>query len=146
MTERGRIEALTDSELALMRLFWRSEALNSEALKSGGPNSGGPLTAREIRDELYPSGTSSDHGTVQKLLQRLEVKKFVARDRSEFAHRFTATVSEQEYAGAEFQQLANKLTGGSFVPILTHLVETKGISRKELSELRRLFETRAGRK
>ena len=118
------IQPITDAELAVMKLLWQRTE----------------LTARQIRDELYPTGTSSDHGTVQKLLQRLEAKRFVSRDRSEFAHRFRARVSQQEYAGSEFQSLAKKLTGGSLVPVLTHLVEAEGISREELKELRKLFD------
>lgn len=114
-----------------MELLWQSE---------------GELTAREIREQLYPSGTSSDHGTVQKLLQRLEAKKFVKRDRREFAHRFRARITQQEYAGWEFQVLADKLSGGSLVPVLTHLVEAKGISGDDLAELRKLFQAQQRKK
>lgn len=117
-------ESITDAELGVMRLLWES----------------GDLTAREIREQVYPDGGDSAHGTVQKLLQRLEKKKFVARDRSGFAHIFRAKVSEQAYAGGQLRSLADKLTGGSLVPFLTHLVESQGISKSELTELRKLFD------
>lgn len=116
-------EAITDAELGVMRLLWES----------------GDLTAREIREQIYPDGGDSAQGTVQKLLQRLEKKTFVERDRSGFAHIFRATVTEQAYAGGQLRSLADKLTGGSVVPFLTHLVESKGISKGELSELRKLL-------
>ena len=120
-------ESITDAELGVMHLLWEH----------------GDLTAREIREQLYPKGGDSAHGTVQKLLQRLEKKKFVARDRSEFAHVFRAKVTEQAYAGGQLRFLADKLTGGSLVPFLTHLVESQGICKSELRELRKLFEEEA---
>ena len=122
-------EAITDAELALMRLLWGAES----------------MTAREIRERLYPGGTESAHGTVQKLLQRLESKGYVARDRSNFAHLFRATISEQEYAGGQLQSLAEKLTGGSLVPFLTHLVDSKGISKRDLRKLQELFDKKKQR-
>ena len=117
---------VTDAELAILRLLWKDES----------------LTAREIREELYPTGTASDHGTVQKLLQRLEEKNLIARDRSNFAHRFHAKVSRSDLVGRQLESLADKLTDGSLVPFITHLVESKRLTRKELSEIRRLLDRR----
>ena len=34
------------------------------------------MTAREIREQLYPNKMKAQHGTVQRLLQRLEEKGF----------------------------------------------------------------------
>ena len=42
-----------------------------------------PLTARAIAGRLYGEENSSAIGTVQKLIQRLEEKELVARDRRE---------------------------------------------------------------
>ena len=46
---------LANAELAVMDLLWGSDA---------------PLTARQIREELYPAPDKAQHGTVQRLLQR----------------------------------------------------------------------------
>jgi BlaI family transcriptional regulator, penicillinase repressor len=120
----------TDAELAILKLLW----------------DGGPLTAREIREQLYPRGTPSDHATVQTLLQRLERKKLVTRDRREFAHTFTAAVSREELAGDQLEALAAKLTDGSMVPFILHAVSSKKLSPKERQEIRELLESRkAGR-
>ena len=40
-----------------------------------------PITARQIRDELYPNTAKSQHGTVQKLLSRLKNKGFISCER-----------------------------------------------------------------
>ena len=115
---------LADAELAVMRLLWDHEQ----------------LTAREIREPLYPDETPSNHGTVQKLLQRLEQKGYVARDRSQFVHLFRAEVSRRQYAGGQLESLADKLTDGSLVPFLTHLMEARKISAKERREIRKLLD------
>ncbi len=116
----------SDAELAVLKLLWEGDS----------------LTAREIRDRLYPSGTPSDHATVQKLLQRLEQKKLVSRDRSSFAHVFRATVTCDTLAGEQLEALAAKLTDGSMVPFILHAVSAKKLTAEERSEIRRLLNRR----
>src|SRR5262245_39142186 len=113
----------TDAELSILKLLWQGE----------------PLTARAICDELYPSGTPSDQATVQKLLQRLERKRLVARDRRSFAHLFRATVTREALAGDQLEALAEKLTDGSLVPFILHAVESKQLTTEERNEIRRLL-------
>lgn len=116
----------TDAELAILKLLWDSE----------------PLTARAICDRLYPSGSPSDQATVQKLLQRLEKKRLVARDRRSFAHLFRATVSREALAAGQLEALAEKLTDGSLVPFILHAVGSKQLSAKERNEIRRILDRR----
>ena len=98
------------------------------------------LTARKLREQLYPSASKAQHGTVQRLLQRLEDKGFVERDRTLPVHLFSAVISRQAYASSQLESLADKLTGGSLAPLITHLMEEKKISRAELKKLRRILE------
>lgn len=116
----------TDAELAILKLLWERE----------------PLTAREIRVQLYPEGSPSDQATIQKLIQRLEQKKLVARDRRSFAHSFRATITREELAGNQLEALAEKLTEGSLVPFLMHAVSAKKLTADERSEIRRLLDGR----
>ena len=116
----------SDAELAVLKLLWDNER----------------LPAREIREQLYPEGTPSDHATVQKLLQRLEQKKLIARDRRSFAHQFRALVTREELAGEQLEALASKLTDGSMVPFILHAVNTKALTAEERNEIRRLLDRR----
>jgi len=118
--------SITDAELAIVRLVWERE----------------PISASDIRRELYPSGSPSDHGTVQKLLQRLEAKKFLARDRSTWPHTFRALVSQTALAGQQLDALAEKLTDGSLVPFLLHAVRREKLSAEERAEILRILERR----
>jgi len=115
---------LANSELAVMNLLWQNER----------------LTARDIREQLYPDATKAQHGTVQKLLQRLEDKGYVERDRSLSVHLFSAAISRQTYAVRQLESLADKLTAGSFAPLITHLVEQKKISRDEINRIRAILD------
>ena len=101
------------------------------------------LTARQIQEQLYPDATKSQHGTVQKLLQRLEDKGYVKRDRSLSIQQFSAAISRQTYSGRQLESLATKLTAGSFAPLITYLVEEKKISRDEISRIRAILDGQA---
>jgi predicted transcriptional regulator len=122
MSDRG--PHATDAELAILKLLWERE----------------PLTAREIREQLYPSGSPSDQATVQKLVQRLEQKKLVVRDRRSFAHSFRSTITREELAGNQLEALAEKLTDGSIVPFILQAVSAKKLTAGERSEIRRLLD------
>lgn len=102
------------------------------------------LTARQIRDLLYPDSDKAQHGTVQRLLQRLEEKGFVGRDRACTPHLFSACYSREEYAGLQLESLTEKLTGGSLAPLITHLIDNQKISRGELNRLRKLLNEHDG--
>jgi predicted transcriptional regulator len=116
---------LANAELAIMDLLWQNDM---------------PITARQIREQLYPDSPKAQHGTVQRLLQRLEDKGYVERDRSLFVHLFSAAISRQTYAGQQLESLADKLTAGSFAPLITHLIVEKKISRDEIARIRAILD------
>ena len=113
-------EPLAKAELSVMDLLWEHER----------------MTARELREALYAGAEKAQHGTIQRLLQRLEAKGYIQRDRSLAVHFFSATVSRQAYAGQQLEQLAGELTSGSIAPLITHLIEHEKISGEELQRLR----------
>lgn len=115
--------SIANAELAVMEILWDAER----------------CTARQIREALYPDATRAQHGTVQRLLQRLEDKGFVTRDRELAVHLFSAAITREGYAGSQLESLAEKLTGGSLAPFITHLMEQKKISRAEVKRLRRIL-------
>ena len=116
---------LASSELAVMNLIWQAEDR---------------VTAREIRESLYPDESRSQHGTVQRLLQRLEDKGFVKRDKSLAVHFFTAAISRETYAGQQLETLAERLTSGSIAPLITHLVEADRISAADIERIRSVLD------
>lgn len=101
------------------------------------------VTARQMREQLYPEATKAQHGTVQRLLQRLEDKGYVERDRTLSIHFFSAAISRQTYAGTQLESLATKLTAGSFAPLITHLVQQNKISPDEINRIRAILDGQA---
>lgn len=115
---------VTDAELAVLQVLWDD----------------GSATIRHLTDVLYPGGGAAQYGTVQKLLDRLEAKECVARDRTAAAHTFAATIAREDLIGRRLQDMAEKLCGGSLTPLLTHLVRTKQLTARERQELRDLID------
>ncbi len=115
---------VTEYELAILQVLWDS----------------GPATIRQLTDVVYPGGGTVQYATVQKLLERLERKGFVRRDRSGPAHVFSAAIGREELLGRRLQDMAEKLCGGSLTPLLTHLVRTRRLSEQERRELRDLID------
>jgi predicted transcriptional regulator len=85
---------------------------------------------------------------VQKLLERLEGKGCVRRDRGTWPHTFAAAIERSDLIGRQLQQTADKLAGGSLQPLLTHLVKTGRLSADDRQSLRSLLDelTQEGKK
>jgi BlaI family penicillinase repressor len=115
---------VTDTELAILQVLWQR----------------GSATRRHITDVLYPRGDTAQYATVQKLLERLEAKGFVAHERHEGVLSFTATLAREAFISRRLLDMADKLCGGSLTPLLLNLVRAKPLSLQELNELRALIE------
>ena len=115
---------VTDTELAILQVLWDQ----------------GPATIRQLTDALYPGGGTVQYATVQKLLERLEAKGFVRRDRRPAAHTFTAAIGRDALIGRRLEDVSEKLCGGSLTPLLTHLVRARRLTTLERRELRALID------
>ena len=118
------IPDVTDAELAVLQVLWEQ----------------GSATIRQLTDRLYPEGTDAQYATVQKLLERLETKRHVARDRSGHAHVFVARTDRDALVGRRLRAMAEQLCGGLMGPLLTHLVRAEELSVRERQELRALID------
>ncbi len=115
---------LPNAELAIMQLLWQKPR----------------LSARQIQEQLYPTSPRSQHGAVQSLLQRLMEKGFVVRNRDVGVYLFSPVPSREEYASDQLEVLAERITDGSVVPIITQLLEADRLPKKEIERLRRILE------
>jgi predicted transcriptional regulator len=115
---------VTEAELSVLQCLW----------------DGGATTVRQLTDQLYPGGGSSQYATVQKLLERLDGKKYVRRNRGVWPHEFEATVNRDELIRRRLQSTADQLCEGSLQPLITHLVRSRKLSRQERESLRGLLD------
>src|ERR1043166_6617693 len=114
---------VTDKELEVLRILWEH----------------GPLPIGRITAVLYSDRRSSYYATVQKLLERLQAKGYVTRDRSQNVHVFAAAVGRDDIVGRRLQAVAEQLCDGSWTPLLTHLVQAGKLSDADRAALRRLI-------
>jgi predicted transcriptional regulator len=115
---------VTEAELAVLRRLW----------------DGGPATIRQLAEGVYGQDGASAYATVQKLLDRLEAKGFVARDRAGAVHVFRASIGRDELIGRRLRAVADTLCEGSLTPLLTQLVRGRRLSDQERQALRDLVE------
>lgn len=119
-----KLDQVTDGELSILQVIWdRGEA-----------------TSREITAAIHEEVTDPKMSSIQKLIERLEGKGCVERDRSRRAHRFRPLVSHEEFLRSRLQALAERLCDGALIPLVTTLLETKGLSRAEREQLRELVD------
>jgi predicted transcriptional regulator len=115
---------ITESELAVLRILWDR----------------GPSTIRQLTDVLYPEGSAAQYATVQKLLDRMEAKEYVERDRMLYVHVFAAALDRDELIGRRLRSLAEALCDGSMTPLLTHLARAKDLSDEDRLALRAIID------
>ena len=122
------IERIPDAELEVMLVLWHSSS---------------PLTVGEITNTLTESRPWKS-GTVHGLLARLEERGFVACDKSEYKHRFSPIVSEEDYRKGEEKTLMHRFFGGSAKRMIASLLDADGLSDKDLEELTALLKRKKG--
>lgn len=113
---------ITDAELAVMNLVWEH----------------GQITTRELIRVLYPSGRRSHYEVLQGLLNRLERKAFIKRDRTKTPHQFQPKIDREVLIERSLQLIADKLCDGSFEPLLQQLINAE-MTSGQLNELRDLI-------
>jgi predicted transcriptional regulator len=126
MTDRP---ALSRGEMEVARLLWDL----------------GTATVRQVH-EAFPAGRQIDFTTVQTYLRRLEAKGYVRASLEGRTRVYTPRVRPQTVIRETLDDLIDRLFGGEALPLVRHLIEDRGISDAELSELRRLIERRRKQK
>ena len=117
-----KLDQITDGELSILQVLWQR----------------GEATTREITAAVYEEVTDSKMASAQKLLERLEAKGCVQRDRSQRAHRFRPLVSHEQFLRSRLEALADRLCDGALAPLVTTLLRSTGLSRSERDQLREL--------
>ncbi len=115
---------ITEKELEVLRVLWDR----------------GTATIRELTEVLYPRGEAAQYATVQKLLDRMEAKGYVRRDRRYYIHLFTPLMDRDELIGRRLRSLAELLCDGSLTPLLTHLARAHGLTNKDRLALRAIVD------
>jgi BlaI family penicillinase repressor len=121
---------VTDAELAVLQLLWER----------------GPAAVRQLADVLYPGGGASEYATAHRLLERLEAKGYVRRQKSEGIYLFRAARDREAVLGEQLETLVERMCGGSLQPLLSTLIKSKRLTADELRELLDMVEKESRKK
>jgi BlaI family penicillinase repressor len=115
---------ITDTELDLLRILWRR----------------GPSTVRQLAGDLYGDPTHPQIATVQSLLNRLEAKDCVHRERGGRVNRFSAMISRSDLIARRLREVSDSLCDGSMAPLVMHLADRADLGHEEIEALRNLIQ------
>jgi predicted transcriptional regulator len=120
---------ITDTELSLLNELWQRPS----------------ATVPELTEALYGNTQPALLATVRKLLDRMEAKGCVRRDRKRWPHHYIAAVQREELAGNRLQAAADELFDGELAPLLTHLVRSEKLTAEDRANLRKVLDELDGK-
>lgn len=124
MRGRGQLHRLGDLQLRIMRVLWEL----------------GEGTVADVQQRL--SGDALAYTTVATMLHKMEDRGLVehGEDGRRFVYR--PSVSMDEVTRSMAGDLVDRLFGGSLADAVSHLLDSREISREELARLERLIRER----
>src|SRR5262245_17249282 len=119
----GDRPGLSKGELEVARVLWEL----------------GKASVREVH-EAFPVDRQMDFTTVQTYLRRLESKGYIVGKLEGRTRIYSPKVKPQKVIGETVDDLIERLFGGEALPLMRHLIEDRGISDQDLTELRKLID------
>ncbi|MGD9719631.1 MAG: BlaI/MecI/CopY family transcriptional regulator [Pirellulales bacterium] len=120
---RPAAKELTERELEVMQVFWKS----------------GQLTAQRARDELARSGVDLAYTTVATLVRILTEKKFLKQVTRERPFEFRPARSYEEVSRRLLGDLVERVFHGSNEQLLLRLLDDKKLTAKERARLEQIL-------
>jgi predicted transcriptional regulator len=119
MSKRPKTPRLSAGEMEIMQMLWAR----------------GPVTLSEARSGL---GREIGYTTIQTRLNRLVDKRVVTRT-AERPARYAAALDPTDVSARHLDLLVERVSGGSVVPLVAHLVRDWSLSPEEIAELKKLI-------
>ena len=119
MAKKGKSRRLSAGELEMLQMLWRD----------------GPVTLSEAQRGLR---RAIGYTTVQTRLNRLVEKGVVART-SRRPAKYRAAVATEDVSAGHLNLLLERVSGGSIVPLVAHLMKDRRLSPEEILALRKLI-------
>ena len=109
----------SDSEMEVLQLLWKH----------------GPLTVREVHEKL---NAIKDVGytTTLKVMQRMNEKNLLKREKSERSHLYEATIAEEETQSELLDRFLNSAFGGSSLKLVVRALGNKSTTKEDLQQIR----------
>ena len=126
---RPKSDTLTGQELEIMKVIWPR----------------GQATIREVYDELRTRRAVA-YTTVQTMMNILETKGHLTRERGEKANVYTPVRPQQLVVRSMVREFVDRVFDGSARPLLVHLLKEKGLTDRERRELQKMLNKDKGNK
>lgn len=114
---------ISEAELEIMKVIWEA---------------GAPVSSTDIVRRLKNKCGWEDT-TIYTMLSKLVKKGFLTRDKQAVSY-YSASLTEQDYMLEQTESLIDRLFAGDSGQLVSMLVENRKISRKDIRELRQLWE------
>jgi len=115
---------LGDLQLRIMKILWQRKR----------------ATVSDVHDAL--SADRLAYTTVATMLRKMEARGLVEHDERDRRFVYRAAVSEKKVTRSMAGDLVDRLFDGSLASAVSHLLETRDVSREELAELEQLIRQR----
>ncbi len=123
---RRKTKTLTEVELEFMRVIW----------------SEGRVSTEDVQAALRKKGRPLSDGSVRKMLSILVRKEYLSRRRDGRGFIYTAKVPEDRANRSMVQDLLTRAFSGSASLMVAALIDSRNVSRKDISEIKRLISGR----
>jgi predicted transcriptional regulator len=119
MAKKEKSRRLSAGELEMLQMLWRD----------------GPVTLSEAQSGLR---RAIGYTTVQTRLNRLVDKGIVTRT-AERPAKYRAAIAREEVNAGHLNLLLERVSGGSIVPLVAHLMKDRSLSPEEILALRKMI-------
>jgi BlaI family transcriptional regulator, penicillinase repressor len=120
-------EPLSEAQLAFMQALWDL----------------GEGTVAEVQARLERAGRKLAPTTVATVLRRLETKGWVGHREEGRGFVYRASVSRQRATGSLLQRLTSAFFGDDVPALVSHLLDSRAVSRQDIEQIRRLIDEKA---
>jgi len=113
----------TAAELEILAVIWERETATVREVY-------------EVMNQKKPTG----YTTVLKLLQLMDEKNLVERDRANRAHVYRAKIKQNETGKQMLSDVLQKVFGGSALKLVQQVLETETTTAEDLKKIRRMIQ------
>jgi predicted transcriptional regulator len=101
----------------------------------------GPATVAEVQERLV-NGDALAYTTIATMLRKMEVRALVKHKTEGRRFIYRAAVEPEAVSRTMVDDLIDRVFGGSLADAVSHLLDTRDVSRDELRQLEKLIQQR----
>ena len=117
------LPSISEAESAVMEVLWRTSPVSTEEV----------VAALKNRQDWQEP-------TIKTLLNRLLKKGAISAQRDGRRYLYSPVLQRDQWLASESKGLLDRLFGGRVAPLVAHFSKQRKLTKKDLSELKRVIE------